>query len=168
MECGWSSSLKYLVPWLTLCRAISNTNYLNHIWQINRPLVFIAHSLGGLFVKRALCLARDGERDDERNIFSSAKGLLFLGTPHRNIESASQALGFSKLFSTYGTGIESKIDQLELASTVSSIEGIQVSFEELLQKNGVQINITTFYEELPVPGIGLVIFYLHYIAFELA
>jgi len=43
-----------------------------------------------------------------------------------------------------------------LARTTASIVSVQKGFEEVLQERDVQINITSFYEELPVPGIGLV------------
>jgi len=51
-----------------------------------RPIVFVAHSLGGLVVKRALIYSsavRAGTRTERlRSIFLSTYGILFLGTPH--------------------------------------------------------------------------------------
>lgn len=50
-----------------------------------RPLIFVAHSLGGLLVKRALIYSADssGVRTKHlRSIFVSTYGILFLGTPH--------------------------------------------------------------------------------------
>ena len=50
-----------------------------------RPLIFVAHSLGGLVVKRALIYSSEihSEKSEHlRSIFVSTYGLLFLGTPH--------------------------------------------------------------------------------------
>ena len=52
---------------------------------MERPIIFVAHSLGGIVVKRALIYSAGirGHRTSHlRSIFVSAFGLLFLGTPH--------------------------------------------------------------------------------------
>ncbi|WYZ34326.1 hypothetical protein EsH8_I_000602 [Colletotrichum jinshuiense] len=49
------------------------------------PIIFVAHSLGGLLVKRALLYSndvRDKNQEDARSIFISTYGIIFLGTPH--------------------------------------------------------------------------------------
>lgn len=52
-----------------------------------RPILFIAHSLGGIIVKEALATAH------ENNIFSSIRlftyGIMFLGVPHRGTKLAN-------------------------------------------------------------------------------
>ena len=51
-----------------------------------RPLVFVAHSLGGLVVQRALIHSseiRDNKTEHLRSIFVSTYGILFFGTPHK-------------------------------------------------------------------------------------
>lgn len=51
-----------------------------------RPIIFLAHSLGGLVVKRAL-IASQASNDPKvkrlRQIYTSTFGILFLGTPHK-------------------------------------------------------------------------------------
>lgn len=50
-----------------------------------RPIIFVAHSLGGLVVKRALNYSsgiRGHKTEHLRSIFVSTYGILFLGTPH--------------------------------------------------------------------------------------
>lgn len=50
-----------------------------------RPIIFVAHSLGGLVVKRALIYSseiRGNYTEHLRSIFVSTYGILFLGTPH--------------------------------------------------------------------------------------
>ena len=48
--------------------------------EIHRPLIFVAHSLGGLLVKQALIEARLNER--YRCLKASTYGLVFFATPH--------------------------------------------------------------------------------------
>jgi hypothetical protein len=56
-----------------------------------RPIVFVAHSLGGLIVKRAMITSSEimGQKTEHlRSIFVSTFGMLFLGTPHRGADLA--------------------------------------------------------------------------------
>ncbi|TAQ89882.1 hypothetical protein B7494_g1819 [Chlorociboria aeruginascens] len=57
----------------------------------DHPIIWVAHSLGGILVKRALELSNDIQSknaDDERSIFVSTYGIIFLGTPHTGAEPA--------------------------------------------------------------------------------
>lgn len=47
-----------------------------------RPLVFIAHSLGGLVVKQLLRTACELRKQEWERLGANAKGVLFLATPH--------------------------------------------------------------------------------------
>lgn len=56
-----------------------------------RPIIFVAHSLGGLVVKRALIYSseiRGNNTEHLRAIFVSTYGILFLGTPHHGSDVA--------------------------------------------------------------------------------
>ena len=58
---------------------------------LERPIIFIAHSLGGLVVKRALLYSNNiqGERTAHlRSVFVSTFGILFMGTPHKGSDLA--------------------------------------------------------------------------------
>lgn len=51
-----------------------------------RPIIFIAHSLGGIVVKKALLHSdrvRVGNLEDQRSIKLSTYGIIFMGTPHQ-------------------------------------------------------------------------------------
>lgn len=48
-----------------------------------RPLIFVAHSLGGLVCKQAILLSRNTPESHLRDVFDSVKGVAFMGTPHR-------------------------------------------------------------------------------------
>jgi hypothetical protein len=48
----------------------------------NRPILFVAHSLGGLLVKQVLRTANTMNDTRWRSVSSQVKGILFLATPH--------------------------------------------------------------------------------------
>ncbi|KFZ00971.1 hypothetical protein V501_10314 [Pseudogymnoascus sp. VKM F-4519 (FW-2642)] len=85
--------------------------------QSRRPLLFVAHSLGGIITKEALRQANLKSAHDScahlRDIFLSTSGIIFFGTPHRGAdprgflqhvaERAVRAAGFTvnqKVFDT--------------------------------------------------------------------
>ena len=49
-------------------------------------LFFLAHSLGGIVLKRALILLARDSTDEEKQLFESVKGLVFFGVPHKGME----------------------------------------------------------------------------------
>ncbi|KAI0436930.1 hypothetical protein F4803DRAFT_556519 [Xylaria telfairii] len=51
-----------------------------------RPLVFIAHSLGGIIVKEVLRRAEFSNTKNEQEILSSTAATIFFGCPHRVVE----------------------------------------------------------------------------------
>ena len=54
----------------------------------NRPLIFIAHSLGGPVLKQALIQIASGDVVDRR-IFESTYGILFFGVPNQGMDISS-------------------------------------------------------------------------------
>lgn len=59
------------------------------------PIIWVAHSLGGILVKRALELSNDLQgknADDLRSIYVSTYGIIFLGTPHNGSDAAKWGL----------------------------------------------------------------------------
>ncbi|KAL9596015.1 MAG: hypothetical protein Q9179_004764 [Wetmoreana sp. 5 TL-2023] len=51
------------------------------------PIVFVAHSMGGLVVKKACILSQNN--DQYRQIFNAVRVVFFLSTPHRGADSAA-------------------------------------------------------------------------------
>lgn len=52
---------------------------------LKNPMIWVAHSLGGILTKRALLYSNDvrtTNHDDLRSIYVSTYGIIFLGTPH--------------------------------------------------------------------------------------
>lgn len=64
-----------------------------------RPLVFVAHSLGGLVVKELLRIARD-EPAHYGWLLRATQGVVFLGTPHRGAWAASALSRFVPLLTS--------------------------------------------------------------------
>ncbi|RFU29445.1 hypothetical protein B7463_g6896, partial [Scytalidium lignicola] len=63
----------------------------------DRPIIFIAHSLGGLLLKEALRQAwQDDEEGDIHHIYESTMSAMFLGTPHRGSDLAEWGLILQK------------------------------------------------------------------------
>ncbi|UZP42921.1 hypothetical protein NXS19_010737 [Fusarium pseudograminearum] len=48
----------------------------------DRPIIFVAHSLGGILLKNALILSESSKKEDERAILVSTAGCFFFNTPH--------------------------------------------------------------------------------------
>lgn len=58
---------------------------------LERPIIFVCHSLGGLVVKRCLIhsrATRHSHTERTRSIYVSTYGVLFLGTPHNGSDLA--------------------------------------------------------------------------------
>jgi len=124
----------------------------------NRPLIFIVHSLGGLVTKKGLLLSHDNREDHLQGIFKCTKSIIFMGTPHRGSWMADwakipvSALGVVK--SVNGRLLKT------LASDGELLESIQEDFSRLLRRMAMSetpIEITCFFEELPLPVVGKVV-----------
>jgi len=61
------------------------TTYRRSEGTMTNPIIWVAHSLGGILVKRALLYSNDvraAHHEELRSIFVSTYGIIFLGTPH--------------------------------------------------------------------------------------
>jgi hypothetical protein len=77
------------------------SDFLNGLHEIReeaaeRPIIFIAHSLGGILLKEALRQSWES-RLDLNAIVKSTIATIFMGTPHGGSELASTGLGLEKL-----------------------------------------------------------------------
>ena len=69
----------------------SRANYEQLKKALDRPIIFVCHSLGGLVVKRCLIYSRsvrNAHTERTRSIYVSTFGILFLGTPHNGSDLA--------------------------------------------------------------------------------
>lgn len=135
---------------LTTYRTCSNTS--------SRPLIFVAHSLGGLVCKEAILLSRNNLEPHLRGIFDCTKGIMFMGTPHKGSRMANLA---DKITSAIGLVTSANKSLLETLETNDQLlEDIQVKFSQLIREQregGRRLQVTCFYEALPSRGAGMVV-----------
>ncbi len=125
----------------------------------SRPLILVAHSLGGLVCKEAILLSRDSPEPHLRRIFDCTKGVVFMGTPHKGSWMANWAkIPVSAL------GLVKSVNKplLEVLETRNEfVESIQSKFMEMLRQRQNEgdkaIGIACFLEELPLPVVGQVV-----------
>ncbi|KAL2186336.1 hypothetical protein L209DRAFT_806571 [Thermothelomyces heterothallicus CBS 203.75] len=68
------------------------THYRKSVGTERNPIIWVAHSLGGIVTKRALLYSndvRDPNQEDLRSIYVSTFGIIFLGTPHNGSDAAT-------------------------------------------------------------------------------
>lgn len=104
------------------------------------PIIFVAHSLGGILVKRALELSNDLQSknaDDNRSIFVSTYGIVFLGTPHNGADPAKWGLILQGMVTAL---VPKKImhSESQLVKTLQSnnetLQNINLHFLDIYQK----------------------------------
>jgi pimeloyl-ACP methyl ester carboxylesterase len=119
-----------------------------------RPIVFIAHSLGGLVCEQALLICREGEATLEK-VFESTNGIIFMGTPHGGSEIANLGHTVAKCLNIVRQTNHKILDNLRQNSDV--LAAVQQQFQQLLRKRETSISIYCFFEEKPVAGVGFVV-----------
>ncbi|KXJ85308.1 hypothetical protein Micbo1qcDRAFT_223460 [Microdochium bolleyi] len=118
------------------------------------PLIFVAHSLGGLVVKDAMLASRTSPEAHLRTIHDCTQGILFLGTPHIGSSLATVADRCVRAAALVGARTNTKIVQV-LRRDSEVLDRIQHEFHEMLRMR--PLSIICFYEELAMPGIGVIV-----------
>ena len=117
-----------------------------------KPLVFIAHSLGGIIVKDALSLSQN-DLTHLKEILPATIGVMFLGTPHHGSKAASLgkvAFEISRVFFQ-----NPNMDILRGHERNSEIlERITRSFGQILAAGHLRVH--SFREELDIKGMSIV------------
>lgn len=107
---------------INLCDRLKNRR-LNE-QEAHRPLVFVAHSLGGLLVKQALVEATVNPR--YRCLKASTLGLVFFATPHRGGENAGVAEFAANVCSAFtGQPKNNLLDSLKEKSLITQLSSDQ-------------------------------------------
>ncbi|KAL5327020.1 hypothetical protein ACEPPN_004710 [Leptodophora sp. 'Broadleaf-Isolate-01'] len=124
----------------------------------SRPLIFVAHSLGGLVCKEAILLSRNNPESHLCSIFEHTTGIIFMGTPHRG----SWMADWMKIpASSLGVLKSTNKSLLQALRTDNQLlESIQVRFWSMIRgerESGRRLEITCFFEELPLPVFGKVV-----------
>ncbi|QMW26348.1 hypothetical protein G4B84_001593, partial [Aspergillus flavus NRRL3357] len=118
-----------------------------------RPLVFIAHSLGGLVLQKALAMARESRNSDWhlRCLETYTTGLCFLGTPHRGATLATWGERLARVLNMVKPVNSQILGLLEPRSR--ELLEMRRSFHNLLERRkdeGARIRIVCFYETIPM------------------
>ena len=116
-----------------------------------RPLIFIGHSLGGLFIKSALIFSSESESYAIRAVELSTCGIIFFGTPHQG----SRTTTFGKAL----TDIAISVTGQENSEFIETLERDSIELEFKLQRFKAlaeDFQMCSFYESEPNPVSGLV------------
>ncbi|KAK0703653.1 hypothetical protein B0T26DRAFT_600924, partial [Lasiosphaeria miniovina] len=120
----------------------------------NRPIVFVAHCLGGLIVKQALCFA--SREAGLKPIFQAARGVFFFGTPHfRSVKNQWRRIAkdLAPLSRTAGRGRRGKQSSLVDAITRDAVQLTEIC-EDFADVSQEPLQIVSFYETGHWPGTG--------------
>jgi protein SERAC1 len=107
---------------------------------------------------QALLASRNSADDHLQSMLKCTYGILFLGTPHSGSALAKWAEHFAQ---SIGLIKQANLDIIRLLKSDSEVLArIQSDFHTMVRaKQNAQQNslkIVCFYEELPIPGVGLV------------
>lgn len=130
-------------------------------WQNGRSIIFIGHSLGGLVIQQALCHSKNSVEEHIQKVHECTAAIAFLGTPHFGADMAKWAAFGSQMTNTFKRSNSEIVDILKPGSEM--LANIQGNFHSMLRirdRSDKRIHITCFYEELPLPYIGEVTWFL--------
>jgi hypothetical protein len=111
----------------------------------SRPIVFVAHSLGGLLVKQLLRSAFELHVSDWVQLACNVRGVIFLGTPHNGAGIAVLAQAIPLLFSNVTT---------QIAYNDPHLRELNEWFQQ--NANAKQISVKTYFETKPTKGLTVV------------
>ena len=118
---------------------------------VDRSLIFIVHSLGGLLVKDVLRRARTAMSDRLKAIYHSTISVFFPGTPHRGGSYVNLGLTVRKIAACSGFGANDKtLRDLRFDSSIAKL--LQEEFVKILEE--IHPNIYTFQEIMGLSGFG--------------
>lgn len=109
-----------------------------------RPIVFIAHSLGGLVCEEALVLS--DKRQDLQSILTNTLGIIFIGTPHGGSYLASWGATIAKYMTIFRGTNREILQNLQPGS--SDLQRVEEDFQHMLRRDNINLKVYCFYEAL--------------------
>ncbi|KAF2787747.1 hypothetical protein K505DRAFT_379390 [Melanomma pulvis-pyrius CBS 109.77] len=109
-----------------------------------RPIVFIAHSLGGLVCEEALNLSN--RRQDLASILPNTLGVIFMGTPHGGSHLASWGTTVARYVNVFRGTNRDILRNLQPGS--SDLHRTEEDFQHMLRREDIKLRIYCFYEAL--------------------
>ena len=128
-------------------RATSTLALLDSYDIGERPLIFIAHSLGGLLVKQMLRHAQDFGPTRWKAIVNQTKGIVFLSTPHSGADIASWISHIGKLLGT-------TVSVDELKANDPRLRELNIVYRSHEKLNKIPMEV--YYEKQKTSGILVV------------
>ncbi|KAI0543744.1 hypothetical protein F4679DRAFT_567608 [Xylaria curta] len=128
---------------------------------LERPLIIVAHSLGGLVSKQAILKSQNSAELHLRNLYNMTEGIMFLGTPHAGAWMARWAKITVDVFGILKSTNPSLLDALQTRNEL--LHSLNQDFLTLLRtlregpENGKKINVICFFEAYGYPGIGQIV-----------
>ncbi|KAH7231615.1 Alpha/Beta hydrolase protein [Fusarium redolens] len=125
---------------------------------LSRPLIFVAHGLGGLVCKEAILLSQNNPNRTLQDLFTHIRGIVFIGTPHKGSWMADWARIPAAALGIVKSTNKSLLKILEPDDKF--LESINIRFLAMMRgqrKEGRQLEVACFFEELPLPIVGKVV-----------
>ncbi|KAK1476307.1 hypothetical protein CTAM01_15497 [Colletotrichum tamarilloi] len=121
-----------------------------------RPVVMLGHSMGGLVIAKALCLA-ESERLHYPDMYESITGCLFFGTPFNGAPVAEVAEHWAKMQVKENTGkaVDSQLLTL-LKPGNESLRELKRGFVHSVGKLSQKVEVHCFFEELNTNWTGII------------
>lgn len=90
---------------------------LTFLWTINKPIVIVCHSLGGIVVKQALCVANK-QFQRYQSIVNAIAGVIFLSSPHRYGDKTTSLIRFRDILEATGRSLKIPNTNIEQEGTI--------------------------------------------------
>ncbi|KAK8122740.1 hypothetical protein PG984_011410 [Apiospora sp. TS-2023a] len=129
---------------------------LGRVAVASRPIIFIAHSLGGIVIKEMLAHCDGSENVKHQDIAASTAAIMFFGTPHRGSQDAA---GYAEVARKAASILldtnPALLDSLGLRT--SDLERSQDAFVKLWRKHGFRVK--TFQESTGLSAVKIGVFH---------
>jgi len=139
-----------------LCERLSSFRAMTE--SSDRPLIFVAHSLGGLICAQLVVKGALGaETDNVAIVSNNTRGMIFLGTPFHGSPIAPLAKVFSRMVSVLRNTHTQKVKDLEQKSEKLRI--LAESFASALHqriRDNKEIRVAFFHETKTLNGVLVV------------
>jgi alpha-beta hydrolase superfamily lysophospholipase len=121
--------------------------------DMKRPLIFVAHSLGGIIVKSGLIFSSQNmeEGSPTQSVALSTAGIIFLGTPHRLNAHPSSSSGSILRRISESIGLNPRV----LKHLDDESNNLQISLEHF-ETLSADFPVASFYESHATKHFGIV------------
>lgn len=122
--------------------------------KARKPMIFVAHSLGGILVKEMLSSAvvESDQTPSFSDIVEDTKSVIFLGTPHRGSDAADLGTIAREIISAFGVNTNRKLlDSLGLRN--EDLDRNHKSFTNIWDKR--RFRVKTFQENRGMTGVNI-------------